>query len=105
MTTQSASRIEAETLAWLQTEVTRQDTVMGGYHPDRDGVRMAISSLEDEVEEAKLAWRVERSGSPQPHDSCGPTCDRSHAWRQTRSEALQVAAIALRLVRDLREDG
>lgn len=92
-------------LRWLQTECDNQDHAMGGgYTPDRDGVRMAISSIEDELHELKEAWRKERSGGPQPHGNCGPTCDRSHAWRQTKGEAVQVAAIALRLVRDLLED-
>lgn len=101
-----------DSLEWLRDEIARQDYVMGGgYARDRDGVRMAISSLEDEIDELKReikkikkAWRAERSGGPQPHDVCGPMCDRSHAWRQTRAEALQVAAIAFRLVRDLKED-
>lgn len=91
-------------LRWLQTEVDNQDTAMGGgYEPTRDGVRMAISSLEDEIHELLVAWRTERDGGPQPHVTCGPTCDRTHAWRETKAEAIQVAAIALRLVRDLLE--
>jgi hypothetical protein len=91
-----------EVIARLIDEVVGQDVAMsGGYEPDRDGVRMAISSLEDEVRELLDAWREERDGGPRPHIHCGPTCDRPHAWRHTRVEAMQVAAIAIRLARDL----
>lgn len=101
---QETAQVWSPALRWLQTTCDYQDVAMGGgYLPTRDSVRMAIGSIEDELCELKDAWRAERDGGSQPHLTCGPTCHDTHAWRNTREEAIQVAAIALRLVRDLLE--
>ena len=52
--------------------------------------RLAIACLEDEIIEVKDAWRSER---------------RVDGWAHTEEELLQVAAVAMRALRDLREGG
>jgi hypothetical protein len=72
---------------WLMQEVARQD----GKHGPFDGAtqlgksRLALACLEDEVAEARQAWRDER---------------RTATWDATRAEVLQVAAVAVRALRD-----
>lgn len=76
----------------LRVEVDRQDAKHGPYdRQSRLGVsRLAIATLEDEVAEAKDAWREER---------------RAPDWPHTREEVLQVGAVAVRTLRDaLRPD-
>lgn len=51
-------------------------------------VRLAIACLEDEIKETKKAWRKERKA---PH------------WNRTCDEALDVAAIAFRILRDIED--
>jgi hypothetical protein len=68
-------------------EVARQDEKHGRF----DGAtqlgksRLALACLEDEVAEALQAWRGER---------------RATTWDATREEVLQVAAVAIRALRD-----
>jgi NTP pyrophosphatase (non-canonical NTP hydrolase) len=71
----------------LLAEVDRQDRKHGPYdRQSRLGVsRLAIATLEDEVAEVKDAWREER---------------RAPDWPHTREEVLQVAAVAVRTIRD-----
>lgn len=71
----------------LRAEIDRQDRKYGPYQrQSRLGVsRLALATLEDEVAEAKDAWREERRMSDWPH---------------TREEVLQVAAVAVRTLRD-----
>lgn len=75
-------------LRWeeLAAEIDRQDEKHGRFEGTRLGrQRLALACLEDEVEEAKEAWREERG------------CEVPHA---TRDEVLQVAAVAMRALRD-----
>jgi hypothetical protein len=71
----------------LIREVERQDEKHGRF----DGAsqlgksRLALACLEDEVAEAVQAWRDER---------------KTPRWEQTREEVLQVAAVAIRALRD-----
>jgi hypothetical protein len=71
----------------LRAEIDRQDRKHGPYErQSRLGVsRLALATLEDEVAEAKDAWREER---------------RAPDWSHTREEVLQVAAVAVRTLRD-----
>lgn len=73
-------------LAELNREIARQDRKHGpfeGTHLGRS--RLALACLEDEIEEAKQAWREERK---QAH------------WLAAHEEVLQVAAVAMRALRD-----
>jgi hypothetical protein len=75
----------------LRAEIERQDQKHGPYErQSRLGVsRLALATLEDEVAEAKDAWRDER---------------RAPTWDHTREEVLQVAAVAVRTIRDALAD-
>lgn len=78
----------------LLAEIARQDARHpGGYPPERNGIRAGIAALEDETGEALEAWHCEKKSPP----------DRlpEHQWMDTRSELIQVAAVALRAVRGL----
>jgi hypothetical protein len=82
-------------LRGVQAEIARQDSLHpAGYPATRDGTRLGIAAIEDELEEAKSAWRAERC-------RCGtPACTCS-TWAATREELLQIAAVALRTVRSI----
>lgn len=70
----------------LEHEIARQDAKHGPFVGTRLGrSRLAIACIEDEYVELLLAWRDERK---QP------------AFLNTRAECLQVAAVAIRAVRD-----
>lgn len=76
----------SDLLSELGVEITRQDAKHGPYQGTRLGVsRLALATLEDEVREARDAWRVERFIGQ---------------WAETRHEVLQVAAVAIRTLRD-----
>ena len=67
-------------------EIERQDEKHGPYQGTILGrSRLALATLEDEVEEALEAWRGER---------------KALTWDATREEVLQVAAVAIRTLRD-----
>lgn len=70
----------------LGDEIARQDYRYGLFGVDSDlgRLRLGIACLEDEVTEARDAWREERR--------------KSH-WCHTREELLQVAAVAIRCIR------
>jgi len=74
-------------LAEIAREVARQDEKHGPFDgASRLGTsRLAVACLEDEVEEVRLAWRAER---------------KADTFAHTREEAIQVAAVAIRAVRD-----
>jgi hypothetical protein len=76
-------------LTSLVAEIRRQDEKHGPYGVQGGtplGVsRLALASLEDEVAEALQAWRDERARPD---------------WPDTRAEVLQVAAVAVRSLRD-----
>jgi hypothetical protein len=70
----------------LLGEIRRADEKHGPFEGTTLGrSRLALATLEDEVAEALAAWRDERE---------------SHLWTETRAEVLQVAAIAMRTLRD-----
>lgn len=70
----------------LMGEIERQDAKHGPYQGTTLGrSRLALATLEDEVAEAVEAWRDER---------------QALSWDETRAEVLQVAAVAIRTLRD-----
>ncbi len=70
----------------LSGEIARQDARHGEFTGTPLGrSRLAIACLEDEVAEVLQAWRDER---------------RVVGWDMTRNEVLQVAAVAVRALRD-----
>lgn len=70
----------------LSSEMDRQDRKHGPFQGSRLGrARLALACLEDEIDEAKQAWRDERKAT---------------AWNEARTEVLQVAAVAMRALRD-----
>lgn len=70
----------------LLVEVARQDEKHGPFQGTVLGrARLAIACLEDEVREVRESWRRERGEA---------------AWDATREEMLQVAAVAIRALRD-----
>lgn len=72
----------------VMVEIERQDGV-STYGTDRDGVRLALAFLQDEVAEALDAFQREKR----------PIEGRT--WQQTHDEVVQAVAIGLRLLRDL----
>lgn len=72
----------------VAAEIRRQDGV-STYGVDRDGVRLALACLEDEVDEALEAFQAEKR----------PIEGRT--WSATQGEVVQAVAIGLRLLRDL----
>jgi hypothetical protein len=71
----------------LEVEVERQDAKHGPFEGTRLGAsRLALACLQDEVDEALKAWRTERAHQGE--------------WAHTRMEVLQVAAVAIRAIRD-----
>lgn len=71
----------------LMREVARQDQKHGPFKgaTQLGRSRLALACLEDEVAEALQAWRDERKAT---------------TWDHTRQEVLQVAAVAIRALRD-----
>jgi hypothetical protein len=79
-------------LADLAAEIERQDRKYGPFTGTTvlGQSRLAIACLEDEITEVKDAWRSER---------------RAAGWEHTEEELLQVAAVAMRALRDIRKGG
>lgn len=72
----------------LMNEIARQDQIHpAGYPYTRDGIRMGIASLQDEVEEVYDEWKLHKR-------------DLSKSDNLT-IELYQVAAIAMRMVRSI----
>jgi hypothetical protein len=70
----------------LAGEVERQDGKHGPFEGTRLGAsRLALACIEDELDEAYDAWRDER---------------QAVVWDHTRTEVLQIAAVAIRALRD-----
>jgi hypothetical protein len=71
----------------LLQEIARQDDKHGRFSGTTQlgRSRLGLACLEDEVAEALQAWREER---------------RAPTFENTRAEVLQVATVALRLLRD-----
>lgn len=76
----------------LKDEMSRQDVKHGTRFNAGSAlgrIRLGVACLEDEVEETRNAWREDR---------------RTGHYRHTREEALQVAAVAMRLVRQIDQE-
>lgn len=87
----SAAPNERELLEALLGEMHRQDFKHGPFQGSRIGrSRLALACLEDEVREALQAWRDERQAG---------------GWEESRLEVLQVAAVAMRALRDALTNG
>lgn len=81
-------RLTRNSLADLGDEVARQDSIHRlGYSASRDDVRLALATIQDELDEALVAWREERG---------------KEGWTETAEEILQAAAVALRLYRTIK---
>lgn len=66
--------------------VAEQEARYGPFDASLGQVRLGICVLDDEVQEARDAWRDER---------------RTDGWPATSEEVMQVAAIAIRLLHDM----
>lgn len=76
-----------EAMLSVADEIRRLDDIhLPGFPPTYDGVRLGLAMMQDELNEALDAWRCERRG-------CG--------WEHTRAELVQVAAIAVRVMREM----
>lgn len=82
---QAHAELGLSLLEALVAEVRQQDRRYGRFSADVAGVRLAAAALEDEAEEVKRAWKSER---------------KVDDWTDTRTEAMQAAAVAVRLIRD-----
>ncbi len=87
---QEAKRSVVDPLIYrLIEEIERQDEKHGRYGVQGGTMvgtsRLALATLEDEITEALEAWRSERTALH---------------WDHTREEVLQVAAVAIRTLRD-----
>jgi hypothetical protein len=79
----------------LVAEIGRQDAIHpNGYPATRDGIRLGIAAAEDEVREALDAWRAARC-------KCSTPRCAHHDWSQVRAEAIQAAAVLLRMARGI----
>lgn len=80
-----------ELVAEVLAEVVRADEKHGPLNHGLPSVlassRLSVACLEDELEECLQAWREDRRTPGMPH---------------LREELIQVAALAMRAVRDLR---
>lgn len=81
-------------LAQVLVESAQQDRRHpDGFPGDRNGIRAGVAAIEDETREALEAWHFEKT--------LLDGRDPEHQWTRTREELLQVAAIALRTLREL----
>jgi hypothetical protein len=78
----------------LLAEVARQDSLHSGYRPTRDGMRLALAALQDELDEALAAHRAGRC-------KCATIDCGHHDWTELRVELIQVAAVAIRAIRSI----
>lgn len=75
-------------LAEVHAEAHRQDEIHpAGYPATRDGIRLGIATAQDELDEAREAHRSGR---------------REESWGDAACEAIQAAAVLLRMVRAIR---
>ena len=76
-----------EAMLSVADEVRRLDDIHPpGFPATYDGVRLGLAMVQDELNEALDAWRSER---------------RAPTWEHTRAELVQVAAIAVRIIREM----
>lgn len=76
----------------LAGRVTRQEDKYGPFKKDVADIRLALAVLQDELDEALLAWREDRRL---------PRCE--DAWKDTIDEVRDVAGIAVRLLLTLEQ--
>lgn len=94
--TKPAPVLTFDALDEVATEVVRQDRVHpAGWPATRDGIRLGLAAMEDELREALDAWRNGRCKCVVP--DCG-----HHDWSEVAAEAVQVAAVAVGVVRSIR---
>ena len=75
----------------LEAEIARQDSIHPeGFPPTRGGVRLALATVQDELDETFEAWRLERRGPE---------------WAQVEHELVQTVAVGVRALRELRAVG
>lgn len=86
----------------IEHTVNEQERKYGPFEPTVAGVRLAVAVLEDETLEVLDAWRKERRLLQLPPLSRGQL--NEEAWKKVRTETIQVAAVALRLVRAIDEE-
>ena len=84
-------RASRSTMLRVKEEIGRQDKRFAAFERSRPSIRLGIACLEDEVAEAKQAFEDDRHD-----DFCGL------GWSGTTDELIQVAAVAIRLARDIR---
>lgn len=85
-----------QTIAILLGEVERQDAIHpAGFEATRDGIRMAMAAMEDELAEAKEAWRGDRACHHYTEDGY------EHGWETVATELLQTVAVGVRILRRL----
>lgn len=84
-------------IGYLQDEIERQDALHpDGYPATRTGIRLAIATAHDEVDEAFDEWRAARCKCPVPR------CNHAD-WVATQYELLQAAAVIMRAVRSIED--
>jgi hypothetical protein len=74
----------------IDVAVNYQDSRYGPFTRDIPGVRLALACLEDEMDEAKQAWRSDRKPKP-----------GTEGWAATTSEVMDIVAVGVRLLRDM----
>lgn len=67
-------------------EIERQDRMFGPFDSTAGSVRLAVACLEDEVREIRDEWQKWK---------------KRPDWYSVRAEAIQLAAVAARLARDV----
>lgn len=79
-------------------EVKRQDEIHGdGFPATRDGLRLGLAAMQDELDEARDAWRIDRRGAGHcPWINSGG--DHS-----TEVELTQAVAVGLRMLRSIHD--
>ena len=82
----------------LNAEIRRQDKKHGRIGGDSDygRARLGIACVQDEVDEALEAWRDDKKRAADDLPALGRFFD-------TKAELMQVAAVAIRVIRDIRD--
>lgn len=73
----------------VNKEAIRQDTLRDEpYTKDRDGVRLALAYMLDELNESLAEWSLEKK-------------QKSNNWSKTKAELVQTLAVGIRLLKTL----
>lgn len=81
--------IDDKLLRPIAHEVARQDAVQA-LHSDRDGIRLALACMEDELSEAHDSWDSAKRNEGLPDQ-----------WEEVELELRQLAALVLRTLRSI----